>query len=244
MKDLVAEDSLTRWHFPRLPRLKIPEFQLHTPGAPGRDEVEIYIRDRFWEVHHAHINHFLPSIISLRCGGVYSAAVGLAPAGDGKLFSETYLSGPVDQVISGRLGVEVARNQIVEIGNLVSTWKGSSLLLFIVIAELIERLGYQWLVFTATAEVRRLLAHLHYSPIVLTEATPQVLPDGGASWGDYYANQPQVMCGDIRPAITRARKNSMYRATLAVIDRQLDRLCEEYLSHRAKVAVPGESIHE
>lgn len=244
MKDMVADDPIASWHFPRIPRLSVPEFQLHTPGAPTREDVETYIRDRFWEVHHAHINHFLLNIVSLRCGGNYSAAVGLAPAVEGKLFSETYLPRAIEQVISDKLGISVSRNQVAEIGNLVSTWKGSSLLLFIFIAEMLERLGYQWLVFTATLEVRRLLAHLHFSPVVLANATPQALPDGGISWGDYYANQPQVMCGDIRPALARARKNSMYRATLAVISRQLDVLCEDYRCQNNKITVHGEPDRE
>jgi len=230
MKDLSAtfpETAATSWHMPRLPQIKIPRFGLQTPGAQERAAVEAYIHDRFAGVHHAEVTHFLPNLISLRCGGEYSAAVGLAPAGNGNVFAEQYLAAPVEQVISEKLGLQVARNQIVEIGNLVSTWKGSSLLLFIVIGEVMERLGYHYVLFTGTREVKALLARLRYSPIVLADADPSVLPDGGASWGSYYSNNPQVMFGDNRPAIAAARKNPMYRATVAAISRPIEKICAQ-----------------
>lgn len=230
MKDLSAAMSETptaSWHMPRLPQIKIPRFGLQTPGSSERAAVEAYIHDRFAGVHHAEVTHFLPNIISLRCGGEYSAAVGLAPAGNGKVFAEHYLAAPVEQVISEKLGLQVERDQIVEIGNLVSTWKGSSLLLFIVIGEVMERLGYHYVMFTGTREVKALLARLRYSPIVLADADPNLLPDGGASWGSYYTNNPQVMFGDNRPAMAAARKNPMYRATVKAISRPIEKICAQ-----------------
>lgn len=230
MKDLstaLAETPVTSWHMPRLPQIKIPRFGLQTLGSAERAAVEAYIHDRFAGVHHAEVTHFLPNIISLRCGGEYSAAVGLAPASNGNVFAEQYLAAPVEQVIGEKLGLQIARDQIVEIGNLVSTWKGSSLLLFIVIGEVMERLGYHYVMFTGTREVKALLARLRYSPIVLADADPSLLPDGGASWGSYYTNNPQVMFGDNRPAMEAARKNPMYRATVAAISRPIEKICAQ-----------------
>jgi hypothetical protein len=239
----VIDESAAEWRMPHLPWLKVPEFALHVAGAPERSSIEAYIKDRFLEVHRAHVSHFLPNIISLRCGTGWTAAVGLAPAAEHKLFAESYLSTAVEEAISLKLGITVERRHIIEIGNLVSTWKGSSLLLFIFIAELMDRLGYHWVIFTATAEVRRLLARLHYSPVDLAEADPQVLADGGVSWGSYYNNQPRVMCGDIRPAIAKARKNPMYRAAIAMIHRQLDKVCSEFCE-KNQAPTSGENSHE
>lgn len=230
MKELAAaltEMPTNSWHMPRLPQIKIPRFGLHTPGSPERAAVETYIHERFAGVHSAEVTHFLPNIISLRCGGEYSAAVGLAPASNGQVFAEQYLDAPVEHVISEKLGLLVPRNNIIEIGNLVSTWKGSSLLLFIVIGEVMERLGYHYVMFTGTREVKALLARLRYSPIVLADADPTRLPDGGASWGTYYSNNPQVMFGDNRPAMAAARKNPLYRATVAAISRPIEKICAQ-----------------
>ncbi|MFC3116037.1 thermostable hemolysin [Cellvibrio fontiphilus] len=235
MKELLldltsAQESPSQtWHMPRLPQFRIPRFELHSHTSAERSAVEAYIQQRFAKVHSAEVTHFLPNILSVRCGGDFSAAVGLAPAASGKLFAEQYLSAPIEQVISERLGVTVAREQIVEIGNLVSTWKGSSLLLFIVIGELLERLGYDYVLFTGTREVKALLARLHYSPMVLADANPACLADGGASWGSYYSHQPQVMFGDNRPALSAARKNPMYRTTVAAINRAIEKLKNQFL---------------
>jgi hypothetical protein len=230
MKNLsttLSEAPTASWHMPRLPQIKIPRFDLQTPRSAERAAVEAYIHDRFAGVHHAEVTHFLPNIISLRCGGEYSAAVGLAAASNGKVFAEQYLAAPIEQVVSEKIGLQVARDQIVEIGNLVSTWKGSSLLLFIVIGEVMERLGYHYVMFTGTREVKALLARLRFSPIVLADADPSLLPDGGASWGSYYTNNPQVMFGDNRSAMTAARKNPMYRATVTAISRPIEKICSQ-----------------
>lgn len=245
LQSATPETTATPWHMPRLPRISIPRFGLHTPGSPERAAVEAYIHDRFAGVHHAEVTHFLPNIISLRCGGDYSAAVGLAPAGNGNVFAEQYLDAPVETVISEKLGLQVARDQIVEIGNLVSTWKGSSLLLFIVIGEVMERLGYHYVMFTGTREVKALLARLRYSPVVLADADPARLPDGGASWGTYYANNPQVMFGDNRPAMEAARKNPMYRATVAAISRPIEKICAGFRAvNQDALAKVVEQSHE
>ena len=247
MKDLstaLTESPQTPWHMPRLPKISIPRFGLQTRDSAERAAVQTYIQARFAEVHQAKVSHFLPNIISLRCGGEYSAAVGLAPASGGKLFAEQYLDAPIEKVISEKLHLDVARDQIVEIGNLVSTWKGSSLLLFIVIAEVMERLGYHYVMFTGTREVKALLARLRYSPIVLADADPSVLPDAGASWGSYYKNQPQVMFGDNRPAMAAARKNPMYRATVAAISRPIEKICAEFRAANPALKNSVEQNHE
>lgn len=231
MKDIttaIVNGPSASWEIPRLPKVKIPRFDLHMQTSPERQAIEHYIQARFWQAHNAQVSHFLPNIISLHCSDNYSAAVGLAPAINSRLFAETYLADPIEIAIAKQVGFSVERGDIIEIGNLVSTWKGSSLLLFIFIGELIERLGYRWIMFTATREVQALLARLHYEPVVLAHADPSLLPDGGASWGRYYDNQPRVMFGDVRPAIEAARKNPMYRTAVAAINRQINKLCAEY----------------
>lgn len=231
MKDMsaaIVNGPTANWEIPRLPNVKIPRFDLHTQASPTRAAIEHYIQARFLQVHHAQVSHFLPNIISLNCSDNYSAAVGLSPAANNRLFAESYLADPIEIAIAKQVGGSIARSDIIEIGNLVSTWKGSSLLLFIFIGELIARLGYRWIMFTATREVQALLARLHYVPVVLADADPSVLPDGGASWGRYYDNQPRVMFGDVNPAIAAARNNPMYRTAVAAINRQINNICAEY----------------
>jgi hypothetical protein len=203
-------------------------FSLQVRGGAERSSVESYIRARFAARHSAQIVHFLPNLISLGNGERYCGAVGLAAASSGRLFAETYLDAPIEQLIAQATGEAVSRDDILEIGNLVSTWKGSSLLLFVFLTEVINRLGVRWVLFTATREVESLLARLDYRPVVLADADPARLPDGGASWGRYYRQMPRVMFGDVPPAFATARKSLLYRAAARAISGQVERVCAEF----------------
>jgi hypothetical protein len=226
---LSRDDATSFGVLPRFSRVQLPVFELHNPDDAQRPVVERYIHDKFLQAHNASVNHFLPSIITLSCHDSYSAAVGLSPAAKSSLFAERYLQNPIEQEIAKKLGVDnVSRDSIVEIGNLVSTWSGSSTLLFVFLSELIERLGYRYVLFTATQEVEQLLSRMHYQPITLTDAKPECLDDGGASWGSYYAKQPHVMVGDVQAAIIKARDNRLYRATAAVISAKVDAVAEQF----------------
>jgi hypothetical protein len=52
-------------------------------------------------------------------------------------------------------------------------------------------------VFTATRQVRNLLHRLCFGAYALAPAASSRLPDAGAAWGTYYANDPAVMAGCI-----------------------------------------------
>lgn len=206
------------------------EFSLHDADGCRREAAERYIGARFAARHGARIAHFLPNLITLGTAGTagtYCAAVGLASAANGPLFAETYLDAPAERLIAGATGANVARSDILEIGNLVSTWKGSSLLLFVFLSEVIARLGARWVLFTATREVEALLARLKYAPVVLAAADPARLPDGGASWGSYYQRQPRVMFGDVPPAVASARGDVLYRLVARAIASQVERVCAD-----------------
>lgn len=207
-----------------LRQLQLLDFDLHRPGDDSRPGVEAYIRSRFAAVHGARITHFLPHLVSVGHGPMHCAAVGLAMAHRGRLFAESYLDAPVERMIERQLGEPVTRADILEIGNLVSTWKGSSLLLFVFLSELIAHLGQRFVLFTATPEVERLLARLGYAPQVLVAADPAQLSDGGAQWGRYYERRPRVMFGEVAPAVAAARRDLLYRGVARSIASQVDRV--------------------
>ena len=219
-----------------LRQLQPLRFSLQAPGGARREAVEDYIRSRFAGRHGARISHYLPNLITLGKGERYCGAVGLASAARGPLFAEAYLDAPVEQLIARETGQAVTRREILEIGNLVSTWKGSSLLLFVFLSELIDRLGYRWVLFTATRDVEILLARLRYAPVVLADADPARLPDGGRSWGSYYQRLPRVMFGDVPPAVASARKDLLYRFAARAIAGQVDRVCDEFRQRDARAA--------
>jgi hypothetical protein len=217
--------------------LRLLQFEVHLPGSPARRDVERYVRSRFAEIHGAQVEHFLPHLVSLGRAGSYCSAVGLAPAATGSLFAETYLDAPVERLIAAAIGASVERCEVLEIGNLVSSWKGSSLLLFVFLSELIDRLGYRFVLFTATRDVERLLAKLGYAPVVLAEADPARLPNRARLWGTYYQRSPRVMFGEVPPAIAAARQDRLYRMVARMIADQVMRASDE-LRRRAAVPLP------
>ncbi len=223
--DDVDVDVAKGFDFRQLHRLR---FDLNLVGDAQRAQVEAYIGQRFAGRHGARIQHFLPNLLSLNAGAQSFAAVGLAAASTGSLFAEQYLTAPIDVLIAQSRAQPVGRDQILEIGNLVSSWKGSSLLLFVFLSELVYRLGHRYVVFTATREVERLLQRLDYSPTVLANADPRRLADTGASWGSYYAHGPRVMYGEVRPAVEAVRKRILYRVVAHALRAQVERVCAEW----------------
>lgn len=191
--------------------------------AAGRTEVEALIAREFQRKHQAEIRYFLPQLLTLRCTGTLTAAVGLQAATQGPLFLEQYLSQPIEQLLSKQSGQEVKRGQILEIGNLVSARAGSSLLLMVALSELIAGSRFRWVTFTATDEVQSLLSKLHYQPMLLATASADKLQQP-QSWGAYYQKHPQVMAGLALPAITSARRLPRYQLLQQLLVPQLSAL--------------------
>lgn len=169
-----------------------PGFALTAAGEAGRREVEAYIAAKFADAYGARIRSFLPLLLSQREGSAINAALGMRRADSGPLFLEQYFDQPVEQSLTAASGQPVARTDIVEIGNLVSTSRGSSRLLFLMLAELFAAAGVTWAIFTATPEVRSLLQKLTANQAVLCMADGERLGADLAHWGSYYETRPAV----------------------------------------------------
>ena len=84
-----------------------------------------------------------------------------------------------------------------EVGNLAATSIGMARTLIPLLASHLHRLRYEWVVFTATRELRNTFARLGLRPLAVATAEPSRLADGGATWGSYYAMDPVLMAGRI-----------------------------------------------
>lgn len=200
-----------------------PLFSAHTPDAPLRAGVERYIADRFEAAHGAHVHDFMPVLLTMGCAGHTSAAAGIrAAAGHGTaaghgLFLEQYLPGPVETAITTVAGAPVQRNRIVEIGNLVATQGGSSYLLFLVLTAILGQADFEWVVFTATPQVRKALDALGLRVEVLCAADPSRLTQGSAAdWGRYYSSAPVVVAGQVADALSVLHRRSLYAGVLSL----------------------------
>lgn len=167
-------------------------------GHPERASLEQFIADAFFRMHGARISHFCHTLIGCQNrAGEWIAALGLSLAKDGPTFLEQYVDSPLQDEISVRLQVPVARDTIVEVGNLASTHAGAARTLIIYMTRYLHSQGLEWVAFTATKALLNSFARLRITPQVLIAANPARLPDGGKNWGSYYESAPQVMFASI-----------------------------------------------
>jgi hypothetical protein len=164
--------------------------------ADTRAELERFIAERFRKTYGAQVSHFCAHLLGARDeAGALRAAAGYTPAGAGALYLEHYLDRPVEAMLAAVTGERVPRARIVEVGNLVAAPGGCGRSFLPALAHHLTARRHQWVVFTATREVRNLLRRLSFPVHLLAPANPERLPDGGAAWGSYYAHEPSVMAG-------------------------------------------------
>ena len=220
----------------RLARLlnPAPAFQAHLPGDAERARVEQYIAGRFQAVHGASIHDFMPVLLTMGCNGRITAATGVRAAAGQSLFLEQYLAGPVEQSLGAALGTTIRRANIAEIGNLVATQGGSSYLLFMVLTAMLEQASFDWVVFTATPQVQKVLAYLGLSVHRLCSADPARLTQSSAAeWGSYYASQPQVVAGKVSEAMGVLGGRKLYAGVLSLFRGPIADLAQ-VVSHESK----------
>jgi len=179
---------------------------------PARQALERIISEKYHSAHSAHITEFMPILLGMSLGGRSHAALGLRPGHYRPMFLEQYMDAPIEQQVAGLSGKPVDRLSLIEVGNLVVTHRGAGLLMFIVMATAIAKAGFEWMVFTVTDEVERLIRRLDFNPRYLAMADPARLKDRKKQWGHYYDCNPKVMVGSLievktlasqRPALNR-----------------------------------------
>jgi len=126
--------------------------------------------------------------------GELLAVCGLRHAEESKLFLETYLDQPVETVLSSSSGHTVARQAIVEIGNLAVAQRAHIRSLLASVSLYLHGTSKDWAVFTGNPTLRNSMAKLSFPLHLLAEAKLTALPEHErADWGSYYDEQPQVM---------------------------------------------------
>lgn len=183
----------------------------------GRGRIERFIEDTYCGAYGSIITSHYPAIMSVQDeNGAILGAVGFRDAGFETLFLEQYLSERIEHAVARRFNEPVARDSIVEIGNLVSSGKGASAQLFTALASYLLTSGYRYAAATATTQLRRRFDRMGFETHELGTADPAVLADNGASWGDYYKCGPRVLVGAIPSNLARLGRyfsDSRKRAT-------------------------------
>lgn len=181
-----------------------PVTATHTvPGSPRRAEAESFVRSVFARHYGARVAAFAPNLMLLERNDEVIAATGWRPADGEQLFLERYLDLPIEQAMARLASQHVRRERIVEVGNLAAEKPGSSIHVVLELARHLDRLGYEWVVFTATSELIRIFTRLGLPLLALAPADPSRLGDAAGAWGSYYDTRPVIVAGRIRLALER-----------------------------------------
>ncbi len=194
--------------------LPMPSFHWHDKSSTNRLEIESYIANKFHLEYDANVCTFAPLLLSMHCQQDLSAAVGIRPALSTPLFIEQYLDTNIEKCIQSPDIKPVKRHEIVEISNLVTTRRGASQLLFIVLGSVMYEAGYRWLVFSATDKVERITRKFPFPVQILASSNPDSLGDRATEWGRYYETNPRVIVGDIKVAYQKAQSNHLLKMAL------------------------------
>ncbi|MBP0047692.1 thermostable hemolysin [Marinobacterium sp. AK62] len=183
------------------------QLTLHEPDTPLRAAVENFIHRRFLEVHSADVRDFLPTLVSYRnARGQLLAAAGIKRAHQGPLFLEAYLDQPVEVCLSFLSGTPVARDRIVEVGNLATHGAGSTRQLIRALAARFEHEGLEWAVLTLTPTLINSFTRLGLNLHTLTFASPERVAQSASRWGEYYRLNPRVVAVSIPESAARLRQ--------------------------------------
>jgi hypothetical protein len=199
-----------------------PNFACYASGSPGRVALESYVGQQFLRAYDARVTEFLPDLLSMECQGSFSAAAGIRPARDAELFVERYLDDPVQDVLSELIGSRLSRYGIVEIGNLAATHRGATLLFFVIQAAILSAARYDWAIFAATRQVRKIVDKLQFVTFDLGTADPARLGPEAASWGSYYDTDPRVVVADVAATMQNLRRSALPAAVMAFFAKSID----------------------
>lgn len=212
-------------------------FMLHSEAGAERSIVEQYIAAKFKQSHGASIEKFLPFILEMRSDDSIDAAIGLRPGHFKPMFLEQYLDGPVEQQIAQFSNRPIDRSSLIEVGNLVVTKRAAGLILFLVVAAALAKANYEWMVFTVTPEVERLMQRLGFTPSYLVMADQSKLERNTTDWGCYYENAPKVMVGSLTEAQNIIDDNEILSTLVEKYASAVEQLAQPLVKHRVLMSV-------
>jgi len=172
---------------------------LQDSSDTGRRALEEFIHATFKQAYGANVQHFLPRLMSLKNDrDELTAAVGFHAAQNDLLFLEQYLDGPIENVVSEKLGENIQRCKIMEVGNLAVATAGGARGLIIALTSYIKGAGFDWVVFTAVPSLINSFKKMGLDLIPLAKAKKEHLISDCDQWGSYYDGNPMVVAGDVK----------------------------------------------
>ena len=173
------------------------QFQI-APRHTARYEIlKARIRGGFGSHFNACISGFMPDLAAYRHVGGSGGVIGIRGAGGEKLFLESYLDQPVEDVIALVSDAPVHRRHVVEVGQFVIDERAAVGDFFRDLVPFLRSLGYEWVCFTGTRRIRTLLASIGFAGFSIACASRERITDTTDDWGTYYEHEPEVILGKL-----------------------------------------------
>lgn len=178
-----------------------------------RSDVESYIKSRYEQAFNAHIDEFMPMFVA-----IYDqhqqllSTCGYRVASDAPLFLEQYLDAPAEQLMGEEFGQTIERQKLIEFGQLASFSRGMSPMHFMLMAEHLVALGYEWCIFTATDPLYAMMCRLGLEPTILAHANSGQISDTQDKWGTYYHHRPKVSAGNLKEGLQKLLQRPLDRS--------------------------------
>lgn len=188
--------------------------QVAAKGDPAKVQLERFVYNTFFRHYAAHVSHFMPLMLALRDEQLLSVA-GVRSAEKGPLFLEQYIDRPVEHYLATVFHCDVAREEVVEIGNLASTCLGSARYLFIALAALLHQAGKTWVCCVANPSVRAIFRKMHFPFEPLQTVDKYRLGAENTLWGSYYDKGCLLMAARVEDCFQALAANPVHAEVLA-----------------------------
>lgn len=181
----------------------MPCLRVVSKSVSQRQAIEEFIRSQYRQHFEADLLTFFPAILTVYCqqNQKLLGALGLRYADESDLFSEQYLRTPIEQLISARTGIPVARTDIIELGHFALLKPRYLTPVITTLAGFIRQLNAQWAVYTLSTPIKNALDKLAIQTSYLASAEACQLKCDDTNWGQYYHLQPAVYYSQIETAI-------------------------------------------
>ncbi|TCB79595.1 thermostable hemolysin [Acinetobacter sp. ANC 4173] len=182
-----------------------------------RKQVETYISTKYQEKHKATLSHFSSTLFVGEFKHETQVAIGIEPLKTHQAFLEQYLVQPIEQTLKKIVQRDVAREKIIEIGNLASQNMEYAKMMVAFLVFYLTLAEVEWAVCTGTIAVRYVLQQMGLHFHVLEKANPEVLGEAQKQWGNYYQQKPLVLAINVADALAVTQQHYDFKVNHSVI---------------------------
>ena len=186
-------------------------------GQPERKQVEAFISTKYQEMHKATLSHYSSTLFVGEFQHQTHVAIGIEPLKSHQAFLEQYLVQPIEQTLTKMIQRDVARDKIVEIGNLASQNMEYAKMIVAFLVFYLTVAEVEWAVCTGTIAVRYVLQQMGLHFHVLEKANPEVLGEAKKQWGNYYQQKPLVLAINVADALAVTQQHYDFKVNHAAI---------------------------